>query len=148
MELLETKQQFIELRAKGYSFDKIARELGKAKQTLVDWSKELQEEIASRKAIELEALYESYHLLKENRLQTFGAMLTKIKEEVERRDLSDVPTDKLLDLMLKYNSQVRDELVEPIFKSSQELKEEKADRDLLNELTTLRGALVGKLKAV
>ncbi len=148
MELLETKQQFIELRAKGYSFDKIARELGKAKQTLVDWSKELQEEIASRKAIELEALYESYHLLKENRLQTFGAMLTKIKAEVERRDLSDVPTDKLLELLLKYNSQVRDELVEPIFKSSQELKEEKADRDLLNELTTLRGALVGKLKAV
>jgi hypothetical protein len=33
--------------------------------------------------------------MRENRLQTFGAMLTKIKEEVERRDLSDVPTDKL-----------------------------------------------------
>jgi transcriptional regulator len=148
MELLETKQQFIELRARGYSFDKIAKELGKAKQTLVDWSKELQEEIANRKALELEALYESHYLLKENRLQTFGAMLTKIKAEVERRDLSDVPTDKLLELLLKYNSQVRDELVELIFKSSQELKEEKADRDLLNDLTTLQGAMVGKLKAV
>lgn len=148
MELMETKERFIELRARGYSFDKIAKELGKAKQTLVDWSKDLQEEIANRKALELEALYGSYYLLKESRLQTLGAMLTKIKEEVERRDLSDVPTDKLLDLMLKYNSQVRDELVEPIFKSSQELKEERADRELLNELTSLQGETVGRLKAV
>ena len=49
MELLETKERFIELRAKGWSFDKIAKEIGKAKQTLIDWSKELQDEIANRK---------------------------------------------------------------------------------------------------
>ena len=30
METIETKRRFIELRAKGYSFDKIAMELGKA----------------------------------------------------------------------------------------------------------------------
>ena len=34
MELLQTKERFIELRAKGWSFDKIAKEIGKAKQTL------------------------------------------------------------------------------------------------------------------
>ena len=43
-------------------------------------------------------------------------MLTKIKEEVERRDLSDVPTDKLLELLLKYNSQVKEEIVEELNK--------------------------------
>ena len=53
MELLQTKERFIELRAKGWSFDKIAKEIGKAKQTLIDWSKELQDEIANRKALEL-----------------------------------------------------------------------------------------------
>ena len=131
MEAVKTKERFIELRAKGYSFDKIAKELGKAKQTLIDWSKELQDEIANRKALELEALYESYYLLKENRLQTFGTMLTKIKAGVERRDLSDVPTDKLLELLLKYNSQVKEEIVEPIYKSALEIKEE---RELLDEL--------------
>lgn len=138
MELTDTKQRFIELRAKGWSFDKIAKELGKAKQTLIDWSKELQDEIANRKALELEAIYESYYLLKENRLQTFGAMLTKIKEEIESRDLSDVPTDKLLDLFLKYNSQIKEEIVEPIYKSSQELIEERQDRELLEELTAIK----------
>jgi hypothetical protein len=146
MELLGIKERFIEMRAKGYSFDKIAKDLGKAKQTLIDWSKELQDEIANRRALELEALYESYYLLKENRLQTFGAMLTKIKEEVERRDLSDVPTDKLLELLLKYNSQVKDEIVEPTYKSSQELKEDRLDREILVELTTLRDEPVRRLK--
>ena len=135
MELIEVKEKFIELRAKGYSFDKIAKELGKAKQTLIDWSKELQEEIGNRKALELETLYEKYYLLKEVRLQTFGEMITKIKTEVERRDLSDVPTDKLLELLLKYNSQINEEIVEPTFKSSQEIAEERQDRELLDELT-------------
>lgn len=135
MELIEVKEKFIELRAKGYSFDKIAKELGKAKQTLIDWSKELQEEIANRKALELETLYEKYYLLKEVRLQTFGEMITKLKTEVERRDLSDVPTDKLLELLLKYNGQINEEIVEPTFKSSQEIAEERQDRELLDELT-------------
>ena len=145
---IQDKERFIELRAKGWSFDRIAKELGKAKQTLIDWSKELQDEIANLKALELEALYEKYYLLKETRLQTFGAMLTKIKTEVESRDLSDVPTDKLLELLLKYNSQVKEEIVEPVFKSSVELREERTDRELLEELTTLQPAQpVRRLKA-
>lgn len=138
MELLDTKERFIELRAKGWSFDKIAKELGKAKQTLIDWSKELQDEIANRKALELEALYESYYLLKENRLQTFGAMLSKIKKEVESRDFSDVPTEKLLELLLKYNSLVKEEIIEPNFKSSEEMREERQDRELLEKLSTFQ----------
>jgi len=146
MELIDTKQRFIDLRARGWSFDKIAKELGKAKQTLIDWSKELQDEIANLKAMQLETLYESYYLLKENRLQTFGAMLIKIKEEALKRDLSDVPTDKLLDLLLKYENQVKDEVIEPTYKSSQEIKEERQDRELLEELTTLQSEPLRRLK--
>lgn len=146
MESIETKERFIELRAKGWSFDKIAKELGKAKQTLIDWSKELQDEVANRKALELEALYETYYLLKENRLQTFGGLLNKIKDEVLSRDLSDVPTDKLLDLFLKYNSQIKEEIVEPIYKSSLEIYEERQDKELLEALTTLKDEPVRRLK--
>ena len=146
MEPLETKEKFIELRAKGWSFDKIAKELGKAKQTLIDWSKELEDEIANLKALELEALYEKHYLLKENRIETFGVLLRKLKDEVMSRDLSDVPTDKLLELLLKYNSQVKEEIVEPIYKSSQELIEERQDRELLEELTTLQSEPLRRLK--
>lgn len=146
METTELKERFIELRAKGWSFDKIAKELGKAKQTLIDWSKELQDEIANRKALELEALYEKYYLLKESRVETFGKLLKKLKDEVMSRNLSDVPTDKLLELLLKYESQLRDEVVEPRFKTSTEIKEDKLDRELLDELTALQSEPLRRLK--
>jgi hypothetical protein len=132
MEILETKQKFIELRAKGYSFDKIARELGKSKQVLIDWSKDLEEEIANCKAIELDLLYEKYYLYKENRLQMFGELIQGIKEELSNRDLSDVPTDKLLDLLLKYENQIKEDIKEPIFKSSKEIEEAKEERYLIS----------------
>lgn len=139
METIETKRRFIELRAKGYSFDKIAKELGKAKQTLLDWSRELDQEIAQAKALELDSLYESYSLYKEARLKTLGEILSKLKKEVDNRDLTDLPTDRLLDLFLKYEGAVKESLVEPIFKSSREIEEEKEDRLLLEELTSLEG---------
>ena len=139
METLDTEKEFIELRAKGWSYDKIAAKLGKSKQALIDWSKELEEEIANLKALELEALYETYHLYKENRLKTFAEILNNLKEELVSRDLSDVPTEKLLDLFLKYSKQVEEELVEPSFKSSQEIIEQKEERNLLE------GVDLGKL---
>ena len=132
MELTETKQKFIELRAQGLSFDKIAKELNKSKQTLIDWSRDLSGEIANLKAIELEDIYQKYYLLKENRLQTLGTMLSKIKTEVDTRELTDVPTEKLLDLLLKYNSKVAEELVEPIYKSREEIEHEQ--RKIATEL--------------
>ena len=145
METIETKRRFIELRAKGYSFDKIAKELGKAKQTLLDWSRELDQEIAQAKALELDSLYESYSLYKEARLKTLGEILSKLKKEVDKRDLTDLPTDRLLDLFLKYEGVVKESLVEPVFKSSREIEEEKEDRLLLEELTSLEG-LESRLK--
>ena len=113
MEILETKHRFIELRAKGSSFDKIALELNKAKQTLIDWSRELKEEIEIRKATELELIYESYFLLKKSRLQSLGDILPRIETEIGQRSLSTIPTDKLLDIYLKYSNQIKAEL-EPV----------------------------------
>jgi transposase-like protein len=118
MEILETKHRFIELRAKGYSFDKIALELNKAKQTLIDWSRELKEEIEIRKATELELIYESYFLLKKSRLQSLGDILLRIETEIGQRSLSTIPTDKLLDIYLKYSNQIKAEL-EPVTDSKE-----------------------------
>jgi len=146
MELLDVKQRFIELRAQGMSFEKIAKELGKAKQTLIDWSKELQEEISNHKAMELEALYETYYLFKEARLKQFGEIVARLSEELQERNLSDVPTDKLLDLYLKYSDKVKEEVVEPRFKTSEEILEEKLDREIIGGLTAPQN--VKRLKVV
>ena len=122
---LEIKQKLIEMRAKGYSYDKIAKELGKAKQTLIDWAKELEEEISNLRAVELESLYENYSLLKENRLRSLGTLLNKLQEELESRDLSVVPTDKLLNMYLKTLEAVYKELLELKFMSSTEVEDER-----------------------
>jgi hypothetical protein len=123
MENHKTKEQFIQLRAQGVSYSNISKEIGKSKQTLIDWGKELEEEIRNLKAIELEAIYEKYFLLKEARLQSFGIITQRIKKEIESRDLSDIPTDKLLDMFLKYNSVIKQETTEPIFNNSTGLGE-------------------------
>ncbi len=104
-----TKERFIELRARGLSFDKISKELQVSKQTLIDWSKGLQEEIRNLKAIELEALQEKYFLTKEKRLELFGERLKAIKEELDKRDLKDVSTDKLIELFLKFHRSLKEE---------------------------------------
>ena len=135
MESIDIKERFIELRAKGYSFEKIAKELGKAKQTLIDWSKELQDEIANVKALELEALYEKFYLLKESKITNYGTILSKITTELKQRDFSKVNTGQLLELYLLYFEKLSQEVIEPVFKSSQEIKEDKEDSLLLQELT-------------
>lgn len=122
MENHKTKEQFIQLRAQGVSYSNISKEIGKSKQTLIDWGRELEEEIRNLKAIELEAIYEKYFLLKEARLQSFGIITQRIKKEIESRDLSDIPTEKLLDMFLKYNSVIKQETTEPIFNNSGEVE--------------------------
>lgn len=134
---LEVKEKFIELRAKGWSFDKIAKELHKRKATLIDWSKELESEIANRKAIELEVLYEKHYLLKEQRIEKLGNLLNKIINEIDNRNLKDIPTNKLFDLFLKYNKEIKEEMIEPVYKSTMEIENERQSYELLKTLTVI-----------
>ena len=109
----ELKARFIEMRAIGLSIRAIAKDLQLSPQTLSNWQAELEEEIARLKAIELEALYEEYHLLKTHRLRKLGTQLEIIGEEISKRKLSDVSTEKLLELQIKYLEEFRKEYVEP-----------------------------------
>jgi len=135
MEITKRKHTFIELRAQGYSFDKIAKKLKISKVALLEWAKEFEDEIINLKALELEALYEKYYLLKENRINKFGILLNRIWEELETRDLKDIPTDKLLDMFNKFYAVVKEEISELKFKTASEITEEKNNRELLDELT-------------
>lgn len=111
----DTRQQFIQMRAKGISFDKISKELKVAKATLIVWSKEYQTEIGNLKAIEMEALQEQFYLTKTSRMEILGRQVERIRNELESRDFSDVPTDKLFDLFSKTLNQLKLEEVEISF---------------------------------
>jgi transposase len=119
---MELKSQFIDLRAKGYSYQKIARRLKVSKSTLANWSTELEGEIASLRAMELEALYERYFLTKESRIKLLGEQLKAIQTEIKSRSLKDISTEKLLDLQLKLYQALQEEYVEVRPLSDQEIE--------------------------
>ena len=107
----QKKSQFVQLRAKGLSYAKIAKELRVSTSTLTNWNQELQEEIAQAKAMELEALQEEYFILKEGRIRLLGDQLKAIQDEVSGRDLSKVSTERLMDLQLRYFGELKTEYV-------------------------------------
>lgn len=128
----DIKQQFITLRAKGYSLTKIGNEINKCRQTLSNWNSELEEEISNAKAIELETLFEECFLTKENRIKTFSQLLEKINKELDKRDFQSLSDDKLVDLKLKISQQLQGEYFEPKIKSEGEINKQKNKRQLFN----------------
>lgn len=118
---LDIKNKFVELRAKGFSIRQIARKLHLSPQILSNWQAELYEEIARLKAVELEALYEKYRLLKKHRVQLLGNQIQVIRREHKKRELSDVSTDKLLELQLRYLDEAGKEYAEPKIISDEEI---------------------------
>src|SRR4051794_37379724 len=91
---------------------RIAECLGVAKSTLANWNAELEAEIATARAIELEALQAEFFVLKEGRITLLGEQLQRLRGELASRDLSGVSTDKLLELLLRYQAALKDEFVE------------------------------------
>ena len=98
----ETKNMFVELRAQGMSFSRIAQKLKVSKQTLINWSKDLQNDIVNLKEIELEELRVHRNMSERTRIELIGGQLERIKQELAKRDLSDVPTATLLSLFIKF----------------------------------------------
>lgn len=131
----EKKLQIVELRAAGKSIAKIAETVGVAKQTVVDVCKDMQEEVAALHAIQLEALYEEQKISSEERIRNLSNVLAKIKEELENRNLKEVPTEKLVELYLKTTSTLEGSIIEPRFQSTKEQKTEKEAREILEKLT-------------
>ncbi len=107
----EQKSRFILLRAKGNSYVRIAGELGVSKGTLLNWNAELEAEIAQARSVELEALQEEFYLLKEGRIRLLGEQLKTIQAEIGKRDLSKIKTEKLMELLLRYFGELKEEHV-------------------------------------
>ncbi len=106
---LDEKQQFIELRAKGYSFSKIAEQLGVSKPTLISWSQDsiTIRDIHNLQTLAIDELQEKYAMTKRHRIQVFGEVLNRAKEELDKRDLSEVPTDKLIKMVVMLSDNLR-----------------------------------------
>lgn len=105
------KDYFIVMRAEGKSYSTIAKELGISKSTCTDWEKKLQEQIAEKKAEQLEKLYSSYYMTREARIKKLGETLETIDGALASADFSRMPPDKLLDFKLKYTQALKEEYI-------------------------------------
>ena len=113
MHSIETREQFVELRGAGKSYNAIADELNVSKPTLIEWGKEMQREVSNAKVLRMDELFETFAVSKAKRIELFGKRLDAILLELDKRQLSDVPTASLLRLALDYGDRLRGE-VEPL----------------------------------
>lgn len=106
---IKKQEQFIELRAMGVSFAKISEQLKISKPTLIQWGKDFELDIRNLRTIEQEALREKYLITKEKRIEMLGESLDKVKQELAKRDFSEIPTEKLFALNIKLLQEIKAE---------------------------------------
>ena len=109
-------EKFIELRASGKSFKEISFELSIPLSNILELSKKHSYEINNLKAIELDDVANKYQISKSQRIEFLGSLLSKFKNELNSRDLSDIPSEKLIDYLLKYSQLLGKELEPTTFK--------------------------------
>lgn len=131
----EAKHQFIELRANGMSFDKIKKELHISKDTCMKWDRELQEQISSLKAEQLNELYDKYYMTREARIKKLGSALNKIDTALEKTNWEELDPLRLLDMKLKYEVALKEEYI-PV-STAKPLGKNFTENDVLNALADL-----------
>jgi hypothetical protein len=94
----EVIDRFVELRAQGWSFSRISAELNVHKNTLLAWSRKHHHRIQNLRALEIETLSEQFNLSRQNCLGSLAEDIRRIREELARRDLKDIPTSRLVTL--------------------------------------------------
>ena len=134
MKAQEVRHRFVELRAIGWSFARIATELKVSKSTLLEWSKDLAEEVANMRAIETDAMIEAHKIGRGHRLQLLGDVLDKVRVQLSERSFAEMPTDKLVELAIKLNSCIEDATVPPQFAATRV----KTEGELINEMIQTR----------
>jgi transcriptional regulator with XRE-family HTH domain len=132
-------ERFLELRAQGKSLRTIETETGINRRTLSKWESESKEELDNLKAIELDALREKYWLTRQARIRIYGDQYQRFIEELKKRDLSGVPTPKLVDMALKLDTQLRDEDLTPAIVDESGLEARKAVRNVVASLYREQG---------
>ena len=123
----DKQRKFIELRAKNKSLQTISNEIGVSKPTLIKWDKEFKYEVKNLNNIELEALTEEYKVSIDQRITYLGKLQKKVLNELKSRDLQDVKTDKLLEMLIKVGDKLQEAKGEfyPSFKTSEEIDNQK-----------------------
>jgi len=127
----DTKARFIELRGQGLPLAKISAEINVSKPTLISWERDVKEEIEDVRAIELEAMYDKYYLSTRKKVEFFRDVLSRIQGELETRDLSTIPTDKLFAMYAHFYREAQHTFPKIEFRDESEVQASKFERKAL-----------------
>jgi transposase-like protein len=129
----ETVQKFIELRAQGISYRAIARQLNVAPSTLFNWSRQHQHLINNLQAIEWEEVLARTLAPRQQRVQAIADQLRRLETELANRDLSSVPTARLIGLTDLLRRRLERECGSLQFSASVELSRDDETREAVQE---------------
>ena len=114
----KVKAEALRLRAEGTSVEEIVERTGLGAQEVVDILAEEQDAITTMQGIKEEAALISYGVSRRERLKKIVSLRNRVEEELDKRDFSDIPTEKLPALLLKINEAIREEVTPPRIISS------------------------------
>jgi hypothetical protein len=110
MNKLEKKERFVRLRAQGVPYSKIEKELGITKKTLIEWGRELHEDIKKERAAEIEHIRSVYWAEKRERIDFLMERRKRLHEEERGSDLSKIPKAKLMALESQTSEELKKEI--------------------------------------
>lgn len=109
MKPTDVKEKFIELRAAGLSYDKIAVKLKTSKPTLIKWEKELTREISKLREIRFENILETYKANKEQRITRLARELKDAWDAFEKQDYKDLTKREILLMIIRMERRLIEE---------------------------------------
>lgn len=102
----ETRQKFVERRVQGWSLVRIATELGVARSTLIEWSRQSRFEIQNLLAIELDDLRIRLLGHRQARVSGLAEKLARVEAELHKRDFTELSTQRLFSLSLALRHEI------------------------------------------
>jgi len=108
----ELHNVWIALRATGLSYRKIAKRIDVSRKTQAKWEVKLKDQIQSAKEKELEFIKEQLRLDKKHRIVRLSGLLDKLEDELEERDISDMPTASLMRIYTSLFKSIQSEVEE------------------------------------
>ena len=104
---------FIELRAEGLTIEDIAKATDTNPQDVINELAKKKEDLISLTAVRTEAELNRCGVTRKGRLKTISSLRDKLQAELNSRNFADIPTDKLIMLLLKVNEDIRAEVTPP-----------------------------------
>lgn len=104
------ESEYVRLRLEGQSIQALSDSLYVVESQCILWEQAHKKEIEQMQFLQTGKLINEKRLTRVNRIETMSKILEKINSEIDKRDFSDIPTDKLIVLGMKMNEFIKVEM--------------------------------------